>query len=232
MEKENRDARFKSVTLAEGEEDCCAVSVADKLNADLIVSCYLSLDEFLEGRRLLRRKKGTKKAPDETSQPSSKFRKILNFFIKYSVSVFVFVLIGVIFLPLIYYYLTTGENLNVVCRAFYCSLVGILPFAIILSILSDNQTAGRDFCGGKFSFNLKFYNDFLCVEQSDGIKTVVAYTSNSAKMLEYEKFFLVMTSAKNIYVVPKRCIDKEKIETARKYVKKIETSCDEKISKI
>ncbi len=222
MEKENRDARFKSVTFTEREENCCAVSVVDKLNADLIVSCYLSFDEFQEGRWLLRRKKGAKKAPDEGSQSSSNFRKILNFFIEYSVSAFVFVMIGLNFLPLIYYYLTTGKNLDVVFRVFYGFWFGILPFAIILSISSYSQTAGRDFCGGKFSFNVKFYSNFLCVEQSDGIKAIVAYTSDSAKMLEYEKIFLVMTSAKNIYVVPKRCLNERKIEKIREYAKKFE----------
>ncbi len=113
-----------------------------------------------------------------------------------------------------------------ICIVFFVgAIVGILlhSFVFLNKILKYIMNAMEDDEG---HFDLFFYDDLLFASDFNGM-SVIFYSGKDNKIIEFEEKFIIWGKgyhklADFYYIIPKRCLNEEKIEKIREYAKKFE----------
>ena len=94
-------------------------------------------------------------------------------------------------------------------------------YIIIYTPIMHRNNIAKAVANEKLKFSMRFYDDLIYVKQSEGSNRI-PYTSLDNKFIEDDEKFMVICSDQSMYIVPKRCLNDEKIEKIRGYAKKFE----------
>lgn len=94
-------------------------------------------------------------------------------------------------------------------------------YIIIYTPIMHRNNIAKAVANEKIKFSMRFYDDLIYVKQSEGSNRI-PYTSLDNKFIEDDEKFMVICSDQSMYIVPKRCLNDEKIEKIRGYAKKFE----------
>ena len=94
-------------------------------------------------------------------------------------------------------------------------------YIIIYTPIMHRNNIAKAIAGQKMKFSMRFYDDLIYIKQSEGANRI-PYTSLDNKFIEDNEKFMVICADQNMYIVPKRCLNDEKIKKIREYAKKFE----------
>ncbi len=119
-----------------------------------------------------------------------------------------------------FYDMVFRHNISPYNYFFIGASFAVIYIIIYTPILHRNNIA-KAVANEKLKFSMRFYDDLIYIKQSEGSNRI-PYTSLDNKFIEDDKKFMVICSDQSMYIVPKRCLNDEKIEKIREYAKKFE----------
>lgn len=112
------------------------------------------------------------------------------------------------------------HNINAYNYFFIGASFAAIYIIIYTPILHRNNIA-KAVANHKIKFSMRFYDDLIYIKQSEGANRI-PYTNLDNKFIEDNEKFMVICSNQNMYIVPKRCLNDDKIDKIREYAKKFE----------
>lgn len=94
-------------------------------------------------------------------------------------------------------------------------------YIIIYTPILHRNNIAKAVANQKIKFSMRFYDDLIYIKQSEGSNRI-PYTNLDNKFIEDGEKFMVICSNQNMYIVPKRCLNDDKIDKIREYAKKFE----------
>lgn len=104
---------------------------------------------------------------------------------------------------------------------FFIGVAFVAIHIIIYTPVLHRNNIAKAVANQKIKFSMRFYDDLIYIKQSEGANRI-PYTSLDNKFIEDSEKFMVICSNQNMYIVPKRCLNDEKIAKIREYAKKFE----------
>lgn len=94
-------------------------------------------------------------------------------------------------------------------------------YIIIYTPILHRNNIAKAVADHKIKFSMRFYDDLIYIKQSEG-ENRIPYTNLDNKFIEDNEKFMVICSDQNMYIVPKRCLNDDKIDKIREYAKRFE----------
>lgn len=119
-----------------------------------------------------------------------------------------------------FYDMVCRHNISPYNYFFIGASFAVIYIIIYTPILHRNNIA-KAVANEKLKFSMRFYDDLIYIKQSEGSNRI-PYTSLDNKFIEDDEKFMVICSDQSMYIVPKRCLNDDKIAKIKEYAKKFE----------